>query len=123
MPPRKSRRGREGTTPVADALRDLAADHVECRDLAHAWRVDGYTSGSGNVHRLLVCDRCGTERRDVWMLARARVGTRYAYAYGYALRDVDFPTDRLALLREDLRRAGLGPDARARRRVTTRKRN
>jgi hypothetical protein len=108
-PPPPRRRRKAGTTPVADALRALDPAAVACRDLAHAWEVDGYRAEGGNVHRLLVCSRCGTERRDAWSLAGRRIGSRYSYAADYRLKDVDHPGDRHALRVEVLRRAGYRP--------------
>ena len=73
--------------------------YMDCRDLRHAWaREDDEVkeSGRGVVNefsRVLVCMRCGTTRKDDFIVIRrdrqnyvARLGARYVYPKGYAVR-------------------------------------
>ena len=115
MPPRK--RPSAALTPVADALTELEPDFLLCRDVRHPWRIDGYrTAERGTVERMLVCDRCGTERLDRWTLRGERVGHQYRYARGYQLRGVEGSGVGEVLRREVLRRAGYTAAPRARKR-------
>lgn len=93
--------------PIDAALHDLDDAFLLCRDLHHSWTVDHYESGRSEVVRVLECERCGTERVDEWTLRGARIRAFYRYPEGYQLRDVDGPTDREAMRREVLQRAGI----------------
>jgi hypothetical protein len=101
--------------PIEDALLDLDEEFLLCRDLHHSWPRRGadYTAvGGGEVERVLVCQTCGTERVDRWTLSGQRVGARYYYPDGYQFRNVDGATDRGAMRREVLRRAGVTKNGR-----------
>ena len=76
----------EDDVPVEDALLDLDETFLLCRDVHHAWTVDRYSAASrGGVERVLLCERCGTERVDEWTLSGMRVTAHYHYADGYQL--------------------------------------
>lgn len=68
------------------------------------------------MERTLECERCGTERVDAWTMSGVRVTAHYHYAEGYAFKNVDNATDRTAMRREVLRRAGVGGRTTARKR-------
>ena len=95
--------------PVEDAVHDLDESYLLCRDVHHAWTVDGYrTGGGGTVERTLTCPRCGTERVDEWTMSGARVGAHYRYPDGYQFRSVDWTeSPQIAVRREVLKRAGV----------------
>jgi len=103
----RSRAQSDQSESVADRLGALDATFLECRDLHHAWTVAEYRADGGRIVRTLVCDRCGTHRHDVWSTRGERVGASYDYPDGYSLAGSDYPTDRAAMRREVLRRAGV----------------
>lgn len=71
---------------VEEALGHYDGKYLDCRDLRHAWTRQGYWSDGGRVKRRLRCERCGTERTDVWSFdGRERYAGGYNYADGYLL--------------------------------------
>lgn len=93
---------------LAAALHSLDGTFLVCRDLHHAWGVDHYATGAnGAVTRVLLCERCGTERVDEWTLRGARVRAFYRYPDGYQLTGAGAGYDREAMRREVLQRAGV----------------
>lgn len=69
----------------AKQLADYDGTFLECRDLRHAWVVQGYFSHRGQVARQLVCTRCETVRRDIWRPSGVRKGANYDYPEGYII--------------------------------------
>lgn len=75
-----------------------AYEYTDCRDMRHAWARDDdeFTEHRGRVRefsRVLVCMRCGTTRRDDFVVSHqgghhfiTRVGARYRYANGYQIK-------------------------------------
>lgn len=63
--------------------------YLTCRDLRHQWRLVGFFRQNGTIHRVLDCDRCGTQRGDVWRPNGERVRNQYAYAEGYRIEGVN----------------------------------
>lgn len=60
-----------------------------CRDIRHAWSVEGYYEDSVWIRRRLVCVRCGTTRKDTWTPWGVRLRSQYNHPDGYRLdRDV-----------------------------------
>ena len=94
------------TRALVDALGDYDDEYLTCRNLGHYWRVLGYfraTSGALTSRRL-VCQRCETERTDLWSpVSGDRIGARYLYGQGYRIEGVS-PTAR-AVRVETMRRA------------------
>ena len=69
---------------AASGLRGYDENYLQCRrgNLGHTWELVGYFRGAvGEVRRDLVCERCGTERRDRWLRGS---GERLPSAYRYA---------------------------------------
>lgn len=77
---------------ASQALQQQSMEYLECRDLRHPWSVVGmfYTTvhGRKEVHRRLVCARCGTEATDRWSPKGARVNRHYKYAPGYQSKGI-----------------------------------
>ena len=75
-----------------EALHAAEMTHLECRDLRHPWSVVGlfyaHTNGRKEVHRKLVCQRCGTEATDRWTPGGSRVARQYKYVPGYSVHGV-----------------------------------
>lgn len=76
----------------------------DCHLLSHQWDYTNSTwvSNLGGVPVTLLCQRCGTERRETWSSSSGEMmGRRYIYPTGYSLArsvtGVDRPT------RDDLR--------------------
>jgi hypothetical protein len=93
--------------PVTKALRGYDDDQLECRGLAHAWRVIGYfREPDGIVARDVVCDRCETERTDRWNRETGeRQPARYRYATGYRIAAEGERVEGTAVRLETIRRA------------------
>lgn len=75
-----------------EALASTETEHLECRDLRHPWSVIGlfYAQGAHGreVHRKLVCSRCGTEATDRWSPRGTRIARQYKYVTGYSHKGV-----------------------------------
>lgn len=89
--------------------------HLLCREVAHAWEPGGFDRrpGKAGVARILVCNRCGAERHDIYNALGGVMDQRYNYPLGYrvpggGLAKADFR-------RESMRRAGALPRRRLRR--------
>lgn len=68
---------------AAEALKGQTDEYLDCRDLRHPWsKIGAYYVGK-QIHRTLVCTRCGTEATDVWTSTGRRLARRYKYAKGY----------------------------------------
>lgn len=74
------------------AYEAVASEHLECRDLRHAWKtLRQFSSGTSVIRgktlrtysRTLVCSRCLVERTDVFDINFDRVALRYDYPEGY----------------------------------------
>ena len=75
----------------------------ECRDIRHAWQRDrdvvllaDTTSKISHFERVLVCERCGTERVDEFRmtsLALVRERTRYRYVKDYQVSEGRYPLE------------------------------
>jgi hypothetical protein len=72
-----------------------------CRDVRHAWSVEGYwREGGGTVRRKLHCLRCSTTRTDTWTAKGGRVRNQYAHPEGYRLsKEIKLQDVRLEELR------------------------
>ncbi len=79
-------------TEIKQAAETLAATEekfLECRDLRHPWTVVGNPFYVGaEIHRRLVCDRCGTTATDRWSAKGLRIARTYTYAKGYQAKGV-----------------------------------
>lgn len=68
---------------VSEALGLQPDKYLDCRDLRHPWRSVGvfYAPGKNGreVHRRLVCPRCGTEATDRWTPKGGRIARTYVY--------------------------------------------
>jgi hypothetical protein len=56
-----------------------------CRDIRHAWSIEGYWRDGATVRRKLHCLRCSTTRLDVWTPKGKRVRGSYSHPEGYRL--------------------------------------
>jgi hypothetical protein len=68
---------------ASEALHTTRDEYLHCRDLRHPWSVVGLFYVGKEVHRKLVCERCGTEATDRWSPKGARIARQYKYAEGY----------------------------------------
>lgn len=60
----------------------------DCHLFGHAWDYTNstWTSSLGGVPVTLLCQRCGTERRETWsQVSGLMMGRRYLYPQGYSL--------------------------------------
>ena len=77
--------------PAANPLRTYDDEYLECRrgNLGHVWRVLGYyRAPDSEIHRNLICSRCGTQRLDRWgAKSGERFTPRYKHADGYLISD------------------------------------
>lgn len=81
-------RPRGEASAAAEALHDSPEEFLDCRDLRHPWQAIGvfYVQKPGKpkeVHRKLVCTRCGTEATDRWKPNGQRIARQYKYVEGY----------------------------------------
>lgn len=105
------------TKDYKKALTVLPENWVMCRDVRHAWSVlnDFHVTpveGSKSVHfgRDLLCERCGTQRKEIYLMRRAtgldKVAQDYVYPEGYQMTGLERPEERTAILQfEQYRRA------------------
>lgn len=87
-PARKSQAVSEtGEEDPAVLLSSYSETFLACRDLRHPWRSTGLFAGDrGDLFRVLVCDRCSTERTDHWSRdGRTRHPSSYRYPDSYRL--------------------------------------
>lgn len=56
-----------------------------CRDVRHAWAVEGYYREGTNVRRKLHCLRCSTTRTDTWTARGGRIRNQYQHPEGYRI--------------------------------------
>lgn len=72
---------------LREAISDLSADHLTCRDLGHAWRIDAYRShndaGEKTFVRTLICRVCKTIREEQVATDGELLKRRYSYRSGY----------------------------------------
>lgn len=81
------------------ALDDYPATYLACRDLQHAWEIDSWYREGGEIRRVLLCNRCGTERHDRWTRSAERLNGSYVYADDYMVEGgVDRVDVRLAAM-------------------------
>ncbi len=64
-------------------LHEYDGTFLDCRDLRHSWQRQGYWIQNRRVYRRLTCERCETERIDVWSKDGLRFSSRYEYTDGY----------------------------------------
>lgn len=113
----------EAQAKVAEGLKQLPENFLDCRDLKHSWqkqanyrpREQHMEPGTGQVktrvspllYRNLVCTRCGTGRTDV-IYARTyeRLSVSYTYPENYQMPGVPRGVKSSTILRqESVRRA------------------
>lgn len=74
---------------AAETLGETEQKFLDCRDLRHAWDWVGAPFYVGaEIHRRLVCMRCGTTATDVWSSKAKRLARNYHYAKGYSTKGV-----------------------------------
>lgn len=73
---------------ASEALGQQTTEFLECRDLRHPWTIVGMFYVGREVHRKLVCERCGTEAVDRWTPKGNRIRRQYYYAKGYQTKGV-----------------------------------
>ena len=62
-------------------------DYADCRDIGHQWS-ERFSNWEGNeLSRMCHCERCGSERYDVYSRTGFLVNRRYEYADGYLLTE------------------------------------
>lgn len=66
-------------------LDDYDETYLLCRDIRHAWSIEGYFREGGTVRRRLHCLRCTTTRVDTWTPTGGRVKNTYRHPEGYRL--------------------------------------
>lgn len=68
------------------ALQQYDDTFLLCRDLRHAWATQGFYKAGRDLRRRLVCERCGTERTDIWSATgETRLGNAYRYPDGFKI--------------------------------------
>jgi hypothetical protein len=94
-----------------NVLVDYDATYLLCRDVKHAWDIEGYwRERGGQVRRKLHCLRCETTRTDVWTAKGGRLRNQYVYPEGYRLAGgIDLKSVRV----EELRRVKVYDDEQA----------
>lgn len=71
-----------------------------CRDVRHAWSIEGYYREHGTVRRKLHCLRCTTTRLDTWTPTGGRLRNQYSHPEGYRLgKDIKLQDVRVEELR------------------------
>lgn len=93
---------------AAEALQDTSQEFLECRDLHHPWTVVGMYYVGSEVHRKLLCERCGTEATDRWTGRGERIRRGYKYAEGYKTKGIRITP--LLVRREVLNRVTVYPN-------------
>lgn len=66
-------------------LSDYDETYLLCRDLRHAWVVEGFFRDQDGVRRRLNCLRCHTQRIDLWSPSGIRIKNRYKHPDGYRI--------------------------------------
>jgi hypothetical protein len=87
-------------------------DHLQCRDLHHAWKWENDfipQKGEGrkfvSVTRILLCIRCGTRRYDEYTLPDMQtLKTSYEYVDGYQMHNTKKGRIRVAEIRHEIYR-------------------
>lgn len=75
--------------------------YLLCRDVRHAWSVEGYWRDGTAVRRKLHCLRCSTTRTDVWTAKGGRLRNQYQHPDGYSVKG---GLNQQAVREEELRR-------------------
>lgn len=105
-------------------LQEYDEDYLLCRDLRHAWVVEGFFHKNGEVRRRLNCLRCTMQRIDAMTIAGRRIKNRYKQPEGYRIKGgVSFEAVRQEEMRrvtvfdseEDMVQALFAPKKRSRR--------
>lgn len=73
---------------AAEALHEAKDEYLDCRDLRHAWKVQGVFYSGAEIHRRLVCPRCKTVATDRWTPRGERIARQYSYPKGYETKGV-----------------------------------
>lgn len=86
---RANRKAQKDTEKLLAALADTGMDYnvlyADCRDIGHQWD-EVFSEWEGNeMVRLHRCDRCGSERLDIYSRTGAIKVRRYDYNEGYLL--------------------------------------
>lgn len=97
---------------LAAIVQDLEDDFLLCRDLGHAWKLQGYSrleGGRGLIARRLKCRVCKTKRVDRITRTYGTVyGRSYEHPEGYSIKGFGtLAADRSIYRRENMERAGL----------------
>lgn len=99
------------------ALTVLPENWIMCRDVRHAWDVlnDFHVTpveGTKTLHfgRDLLCDRCGSQRKELYVMRKGtgleKVAQDYVYPEGYQMTGLERPESRTLILQmEQYRRA------------------
>lgn len=72
------------------SIEDIDDAFLLCRDLGHAWAPSDVKISRkyGEIHRVLRCRSCPTERTQVLALDGGLMRNKYAYPEGYTLTGV-----------------------------------
>lgn len=74
--------------------------YLLCRDVRHAWAIEGYYRDGTTVRRKLHCLRCSTTRLDTWTPKGGRLRNQYSHPEGYRLsKDIKLQDVRVEELR------------------------
>lgn len=68
-----------------DAARDLDDSVLMCRDLRHYWTPRFAKEVDFGWYRILVCERCGTERHEEYSHTMVPAKTWMVYPKGYSI--------------------------------------
>ncbi len=76
---------KDGNRPPS--IDDIPDDYLLCRDLGHAWAPHDVkvSRKAGEIHRVLKCRNCPTERTQILSTSGFIVRSRYEYPEGYVL--------------------------------------
>lgn len=91
----------------AGSIKNYDESFLMCRGEAHYWMLIGYyrTTDPKVLGRIMLCDRCDTQRKDRWERATGyRLASSYVYPDGYQIDHSKNPADKADIRKEVMRR-------------------
>jgi hypothetical protein len=107
---------------LAAALEDYSEVYLQCRGIQHRWEVTSdlqiteKLQGGDLVERHFTCERCGTVRKDRFLMRMDRwsvyrlevLGAQYKYPDDYLMREMGVAEHPREILRHEQLRRALG---------------